>query len=131
MSHTPTPWKRSDAPLPDDICHGDRIVVLLNERNPDTSKLEPRLIVVVANEWGWECGDGTYDGYEPHDGTHWGQEKDVIAVLNEHAALRAKLAKLVAASKTALAIVKDSACMPEDDECIEALSAALDAAREV
>lgn len=57
---------------------GDRVLLLLKEINPESRKVDPRIITLVVEEFGWSSPDPDYSGYWPEVGEYWAYEKDVI-----------------------------------------------------
>lgn len=59
---------------------GDRIVVIVMEREHAGAPIRPRLVILVAREFGWDAIEEMYQGYTPNDGALWSTEKDVCQI---------------------------------------------------
>ena len=76
-------WTKPSEGLPECEC-GDRVVVILREREHARAPLKPRLIILEATEHGWNSPDELYVGYSPEDGELWSMESDVCQIANVH-----------------------------------------------
>jgi len=59
---------------------GDRVVLIVQECAPHTTRLENRIVILEATEDGWRCDDPTYAGYGIEDSVLWSMEKDVCQI---------------------------------------------------
>ena len=72
-------WTKPSEGLPE--CNvGDRVVVILAERETERHAILPRIVVLNCEESGWSCDDAFYSGYTPSDGVLWSLESDVCQV---------------------------------------------------
>ncbi len=53
---------------------GDRILVIVNERESAFTPLRPRIIILEARDVGWDSADVAYAGYGFEDGILWAYE---------------------------------------------------------
>lgn len=60
-------WMKPDEEMPN-VPVGDRIVIIVNERQHERAALSPRLVILEATETGWDSPDPVYGGYSPEDG---------------------------------------------------------------
>jgi len=72
-------WMKPTEDTP--ICSvGERIVIIVSERERAKASLRPRLVTLVAEEEGWAALEDTYSGYGCEDAVLWAYERDVCAV---------------------------------------------------
>lgn len=74
-------WRKPSEALP--VCEvGDRIVIIVNERERADLNLRRRLVLLTATESGWYSDEDFYAGYSVDDGERWAYERDVIEAAN-------------------------------------------------
>jgi len=74
-------WMKPQEEMPD-VEAGDRILVIVREREEVESPLENKLLILEATEDGWFSPDPDYAGYSVTDGILWSAEKDVCQIAN-------------------------------------------------
>lgn len=72
-------WMKPSEELPD-VSVGDRIVIIVREREREGWPLQNRLVILEAKEDGWTSPDEFYAGYSVHDGLLWSTEKDICGI---------------------------------------------------
>lgn len=72
-------WMRPSEEMPD-VEAGDRVLIIVVERQYANARLQPRLVILEATEDGWTSLDEVYVGYTPADGVLWSLEKDVCGI---------------------------------------------------
>src|SRR5438105_155871 len=69
-------WTKPEEKMPS-VHVGDRIVIMVAERQSPHVRKKPRLVIIEATEDGWKSNDPVYVGYGPEDGILWAPESDV------------------------------------------------------
>ena len=59
---------------------GDRVAIIVRERQSARGPFSLRLVILEATETGWYSADSFYAGYTPDDGELWSTEKDICAI---------------------------------------------------
>lgn len=78
-----TNWIRTVDELPAECECGDRLCIIVAERESPKHKIAPRLVILIATEQGWDSVDEIYQGYGPEDSILWAWEKDVCSIANQ------------------------------------------------
>ena len=73
-------WTKPEEGIPD-VEAGDRVLVIIVERDPVRDRYLPRLAILEATETGWTCSDETYSGYTIEDCSLWSLESDVTGIV--------------------------------------------------
>jgi len=85
---------------------GDRVAVIVMEREHATAPIRPRLVILIATESGWDSTEEMYQGYTPNDGVLWSAENDICrsaATIAAQAAEIERLTKEAVANEAAIA----------------------------
>lgn len=75
-------WKRVDDEWPAGNV-GDRIVLIVSEREAPENRKVPRLVILEAVDDGWTSPDPMYAGYDPEDGIVWTWERSIIGTAED------------------------------------------------
>lgn len=73
-------WMRPEDEMPGECECGDRLCIIVAERESPKQRKTPRLVILIATEDGWDAVDELYQGYSPGDGVLWAWEKDVCGI---------------------------------------------------
>jgi hypothetical protein len=73
-------WMKPAEELPD-VYAGDRVCIIVMERESAGKPIKPRLVTLEATEDGWDAIEDLYQGYTPHDGVLWSTEKDICGIV--------------------------------------------------
>lgn len=73
-------WTKPTEALPD-VYAGDRVCIIVMEREHAGGPIKPRLVILEATEDGWDSLEDVFQGYTPHDGILWSTEQDICAVV--------------------------------------------------
>lgn len=65
-------------PTDESYCEGDRLALIVHEREEAGCPLVARIVMLSALEDGWKSDDPRYSGYTPQDGIAWAWEKDLV-----------------------------------------------------
>lgn len=72
-------WSKPSEELPE--CEaGDRVLLIVCERETSRSPFRPKMVILEATEDGWYSPDETYTGYFPSDSVLWAYEKNVCEI---------------------------------------------------
>lgn len=72
-------WMKPTEEMPA-VYVGDRICIIVAEREAKGRPLKPRLVILEATEGGWDSSDPTYSGYTVEDAILWAHEGSVTAI---------------------------------------------------
>lgn len=73
-------WMKPNEEPPVNLEAGDRIVMIVRERETCGSPLRSRVVILEATEDGWYSPDDTYAGYTIHDGYIYTTERDLCQI---------------------------------------------------
>jgi hypothetical protein len=71
---------RPEEEMPGDCECGDRLCIIVAERESPKHRIAPRLVILIATEQGWDSTEDVFQGYGPQDGILWAWEKDVCGI---------------------------------------------------
>ena len=74
----PAGWRDCHDDPPGQCLAGDRLLVIMEEREREGGPFVRRLVVLTATEDGWEATDQEFGGYTPADGLLWRWERDLV-----------------------------------------------------
>lgn len=73
-------WTKPSEGMPERVCVGDRVAIIVRERLFEGQPLFNRLVLLEATEDGWRSIEAVYSGYSIGDGVLWSMERDICQI---------------------------------------------------